>query len=63
MKAESGLVVAQLDKTEVGLIEIRLVTIRLIAVSLETMRLGRKFKNHLSPKICLNWTILPLELS
>ena len=41
------MVTVELDITEVSLIEVRLMT-----VMLKTMRLGRKFKNCLSLKIC-----------
>ena len=45
--------VAELDVTGVSLIKVGLITVRLMAVRLEIMRLGKKFKNRLSPKICL----------
>ena len=35
-----------------SLIEVRLVAMRLIAVRVEIIRLGRKVKKCLSPKIC-----------
>ena len=48
VRAESGLLVAELDVTRVRLMEVELMTMKL-----ETMRLGRKFKNCLSLKIRL----------
>ena len=55
------MVVAELDETEVDLMEVELVMV--IVMRLEIIKLRRKFKNRLNPKICLNWTFLPPELS
>ena len=51
------MVIAELDMAKV-----RLMTVRLVAVRLKMMRLGRKLKNCLSLKICLDRTFLPPEL-
>ena len=47
---ESGLVVT----AELDVMEVRLTEVRLMVVRVETMRLGRKSKNCLSPTICLS---------
>ena len=41
-------------KVELDRMEVNLIEAKLMAVRLEMMRLGRKFKNCLSLKICLS---------
>ena len=51
MRAESGLVVKELDVTRVSLMEVGLIMVRLMVMRLETIKLGRKCKNCLNLKI------------
>ena len=64
-------VTAELDVAEASWIKASFVTIRLVVMRLRMIRLGRKFKKGLSPRICLSprirlsllWTFLPPELN
>ena len=65
MRAKLELVIVELDVAKASWTEMSLMVMRLMAIRLKVMRLGRKFKKGLGPKLYLSlfWTFLPLELN